>query len=495
MEPNGGTGNDPGARNDPGVRENPRMTSKNPGVNKMELGVKKMDPGVRKNSRVRKNPKVKRTEPELRMKKPEEDEDGDGHQAGHEDGHRAQAEDGHRPEDGHWAGDEDGHKAQDEGEHRAEDGAGAEDEDGHQAEDEDGHQAEDEDGHQAEDEDGHQAGDEGGHWAGDAGGHRAAGRADAADGAHAADDTDDDDDDDEADEEGIAERFLALERALSEQLRALGPPGPPVAVVYAPLEYAWEPHQSFVRRYLRGPRPVLFLGMNPGPFGMAQTGVGTGTGHRDTRGLFLGMNPGPFGMAQTGVGTGDRALRVPFGEARHVREWLRVGGSVLKPPQEHPKRPVLGLSCPRSEISGRRFWGLVRSLCPAPRSFFRRCFVHNLCPLLFLAPSGRNVAPPELRPPLRRRLLALCGDALVAAVVALRVALVVALGRVAEQGARRALRAAGLAVRVTGIPHPSPRNPRANRGWETQARARLEEEGVLSLLGEDFGGVLGGFWV
>ncbi|KAM6994065.1 single-strand selective monofunctional uracil DNA glycosylase [Passerculus sandwichensis] len=255
------------------------------------------------------------------------------------------------------------------------------------------------------------------------------------------------DDEDGADaEEGVARRFLALQRALSERLRALPPPGPPVAVVYAPLEYAWEPHRSFVRRFLRSPKAVLFLGMNPGPFGMAQTGV-------------------------------------PFGEAWHVREWLRVSGPVRRPPREHPKRPVLGLRCPRAEVSGARFWGLIRSLCPDPRAFFRHCFVHNLCPLLFLAASGRNVAPPELRAAERERLLAPCGAALAAAVRALRVRLVVALGRVAELRARRALRDAGIAVPVAWIPHPSPRNPRANRGWEGEARERLRELGVLRLLG------------
>ncbi|XP_057244382.1 single-strand selective monofunctional uracil DNA glycosylase, partial [Malurus melanocephalus] len=138
---------------------------------------------------------------------------------------------------------------------------------------------------------------------------------------------DDDDNDDDDEDAAVAERFLALERALSEQLRALPPPGPPVSLVYAPLEYAWLPHRRFVRRYCRGPKAVLFLGMNPGPFGMAQTGV-------------------------------------PFGEARHVREYLRVSGAVRKPRQEHPKRPVLGLRCPRAEVSGARFWGLIRSLCP-----------------------------------------------------------------------------------------------------------------------------------
>ncbi|XP_041259850.1 single-strand selective monofunctional uracil DNA glycosylase [Onychostruthus taczanowskii] len=222
-----------------------------------------------------------------------------------------------------------------------------------------------------------------------------------------AEDAEDAEDEDAAEAEGaaLAARFLALQLALSGALRALPPPGPPVAAVYAPLEYAWEPHRRFVRRFLRAPTPVLFLGMNPGPFGMAQTGV-------------------------------------PFGEAWHVREWLRVSGAVRRPPREHPKRPVLGLRCPRSEVSGARFWGLIRSLCPEPRAFFRHCFVHNLCPLLFLAASGRNVPPPELRAAERERLLAPCGAALAAVVAALGVRLVVALGLDPKTGAGHEPRAA-----------------------------------------------------
>ncbi|NWI66343.1 SMUG1 glycosylase, partial [Todus mexicanus] len=122
--------------------------------------------------------------------------------------------------------------------------------------------------------------------------------------------------DEDAEEAGgdLAERFLRLEQEQQEQLRALLPFGAPVSAVYEPLGYAWAPHRHFVRRYLRSPKRVLFLGMNPGPFGMAQTGV-------------------------------------PFGEAWHVREWLGVRGAVGKPDAEHPKRPVLGLSCRRSEVS------------------------------------------------------------------------------------------------------------------------------------------------
>uniref|UniRef100_A0A669QQ87 Single-strand-selective monofunctional uracil-DNA glycosylase 1 n=1 Tax=Phasianus colchicus TaxID=9054 RepID=A0A669QQ87_PHACC len=73
--------------------------------------------------------------------------------------------------------------------------------------------------------------------------------------------------------DGLAERFLQLEREHNSLLRELPPFGAPVSHVYSPLDYAWEPHRDFVRRYCRGPKRVLFLGMNPGPFGMAQTGV------------------------------------------------------------------------------------------------------------------------------------------------------------------------------------------------------------------------------
>ncbi|XP_061871304.1 LOW QUALITY PROTEIN: single-strand selective monofunctional uracil DNA glycosylase [Colius striatus] len=191
------------------------------------------------------------------------------------------------------------------------------------------------------------------------------------------------------------------------------------------------------------------------------------------------MNPGPFGMAQTGV---------PFGDVWHVREWLRLEGTVNKPPSEHPARPVLGLSCQRAEVSGARFWGFIKSLCPEPHLFFRHCFVHNHCPLLFLAPVGRNLPPSDLPPKQRRRLLQVCDQALGRAVALLGVGLVVALGRFAERQARKALAEAGLRVRVEWLPHPSPRNPRANRGWEEAAKERLSQLGVLELLEEKEGG-------
>ncbi|KAK7880863.1 hypothetical protein WMY93_032502 [Mugilogobius chulae] len=254
----------------------------------------------------------------------------------------------------------------------------------------------------------------------------------------------------DAPEQGAADlsvsgRFLRAELELNLHLRALSF-SEPVRFIYNPLEYAWSTHRSFVETYCGPGRSVLFLGMNPGPFGMAQTGV-------------------------------------PFGEVKSVVEWMKISGDVGRPAEEHPKRRITGLSCTQSEVSGARFWGFFRKLCPDPALFFRHCFVHNLCPLMFMAQSGKNLTPPELKPAERDALLAKCDVALCQVVRVLGVSMVIGVGRVAEQRARRALCADGLnAVRVEGIMHPSPRNPAANRGWEDVARKRLEELGVISLL-------------
>lgn len=173
---------------------------------------------------------------------------------------------------------------------------------------------------------------------------------------------------------------------------------------------------------------------------------------------------------------------MPFGEVKSVVDWLKITGEVGHPPDEHPKRRISGLSCTRSEVSGARFWGFFRKLCKEPKRFFRHCFVHNLCPLIFMSASGKNLTPPELPLAERESLLALCDTALCQAVEALGISMVIGVGRVAEQRARRALSAAGVNVRVECIAHPSPRNPQANKGWEAVAKARLEELGVLSLL-------------
>ncbi|XP_018554614.1 single-strand selective monofunctional uracil DNA glycosylase-like [Lates calcarifer] len=239
-------------------------------------------------------------------------------------------------------------------------------------------------------------------------------------------------------------RFLQAELELNVHLRRLTF-SEPVRYIYNPLEYAWDTHRCYVEKYCRGGQRILFLGMNPGPFGMAQTGV-------------------------------------PFGEVKSVVDWLKITGEVGHPQNEHPKRRITGLACPQSEVSGARFWGFFRKLCGEPALFFRHCFVHNLCPLIFMSTSGKNLTPPELPRAERDALLNLCDIALCQVVEALGVSMVIGVGRVAEQRARQALSAAGVNVRVEGIMHPSPRNPQANKGWEDVAKAKLAELGVMALL-------------
>jgi single-strand selective monofunctional uracil DNA glycosylase len=217
---------------------------------------------------------------------------------------------------------------------------------------------------------------------------------------------------------------------------------PPVAFVYHPLAYAWEPHRAYLAHFgaRRGtPREALFLGMNPGPWGMAQTGV-------------------------------------PFGDVGMVRDWMGIGGRVDRPLREHPGRPVTGFACRRGEGSGRRLWGWARDRFGSPEAFFSRFFVANYCPLAFFDKEGANLTPDKLPPAMRMLLMRACDDALRRTVELLDAPLVIGVGKWAEARAREAL--AGLPVRVGSILHPSPASPAANRGWARQAEEQLAALGV-----------------
>ncbi len=213
---------------------------------------------------------------------------------------------------------------------------------------------------------------------------------------------------------------------------------PSVAVVYNPLVYARAPHEAYLGRWgTKVPREVVMLGMNPGPFGMAQTGV-------------------------------------PFGDVALVRDFLGITGPVGRPPHEHPSRPIRGFDCPRSEVSGTRFWGWARDRFGTAERLFERVFVANWCPLVFMEESGRNRTPDKLPPAERAPLHDACDDALRGIVDTLKPTLVVGIGRFAE---RRAHEALGNAATIGGIPHPSPASPAANRDWPGQVDARLRDLG------------------
>ena len=219
--------------------------------------------------------------------------------------------------------------------------------------------------------------------------------------------------------------------------------GPPVTHVYNPLAYAREPHVEYLERYgSRTPRPVILVGMNPGPWGMAQTGV-------------------------------------PFGEVSYVRDWLGIDGNVGKPEHEHPRRSIEGFACQRSEVSGSRLWGWAKERFETPEAFFERFFVWNYCPLVFMEESGRNYTPNRLVADERRRLFAVCDEALAKVVGYFAPDCVVGVGAFAEERTRAAL-GDDVVCEVGRILHPSPASPKANSGWAEVMESELRELGILT---------------
>jgi single-strand selective monofunctional uracil DNA glycosylase len=238
-----------------------------------------------------------------------------------------------------------------------------------------------------------------------------------------------------------AERPMSLvkiDRALARAVDRLSF-AEPVAYVYNPLVYARRPHEAYLERYGAGRKEVLLLGMNPGPWGMAQTGV-------------------------------------PFGDVGLVREWLGIEERVDTPAAQHPKRRIEGFACTRSEVSGSRLWGWARDRFVTPEAFFARFFVINYCPLAFLEASGRNRTPDKLPVAERAPLLELCDRALHDSVAELQPRRIVGVGAWAMKAAQRAL--SDLDLSIHGMLHPSPASPKANRGWAEQAEADLRAAGI-----------------
>jgi single-strand selective monofunctional uracil DNA glycosylase len=212
--------------------------------------------------------------------------------------------------------------------------------------------------------------------------------------------------------------------------------GAPTTHVYNPLDYAWNAVEQYLNLAGNGCKEVLFLGMNPGPWGMAQTGV-------------------------------------PFGTISFVRDWMGIEASVGKPGHEHPKRPILGFDVQREEVSGSRFWGWAEHRYGTASRFFDHYFVANYCPLVFMEESGRNRTPDKLTLRERTTLFAVCDAALREVVEVLEPRQVIAIGKFAEDRARQAL--SGIDIPINRILHPSPASPVANRGWMEQAEKQLKK--------------------
>jgi single-strand selective monofunctional uracil DNA glycosylase len=213
----------------------------------------------------------------------------------------------------------------------------------------------------------------------------------------------------------------------------------PTAYVYNPLAYAWTIHQSYLELAGKSKKKVVFLGMNPGPFGMAQTGV-------------------------------------PFGEIPAVRDWMGLRGEVSKPDPEHKKRPVEGLDCKKSEVSGRRLWGLFAERFECAEAFFEDHFVANYCPLVFMEDGGRNRTPDKLPSEERKELEKVCDQHLRELVEILEPSWLVGVGGFARKRAEEAL--GTMDIKIGTILHPSPASPAANRGWAEAATKQMLDQNI-----------------
>ncbi|MBT01580.1 single-stranded DNA-binding protein [bacterium] len=211
-------------------------------------------------------------------------------------------------------------------------------------------------------------------------------------------------------------------------------------IVYNPIEYAVDSYSLYLKKYGNGQKDILFMGMNPGPWGMAQTGI-------------------------------------PFGAIHPVKNFLKIETKIGKPALEHNKRPIDGFACSRQEVSGSRFWAWVEENWSNADNFFCNCFVHNYCPLAFFDTQGRNITPEKINLTERLALEELCGEFLLDLVMAMNCKWVIGIGNYAESKARKILKNRN--VEIGKVLHPSPASPLANKGWSNLATQQMISYGLM----------------
>jgi single-strand selective monofunctional uracil DNA glycosylase len=240
----------------------------------------------------------------------------------------------------------------------------------------------------------------------------------------------------------MSEKLQKAAKKLIKELSGLNFSAP-VTHTYNPLVYAWEPHQMYLEKFASGKKRVLFLGMNPGPWGMAQTGV-------------------------------------PFGEIAAVSDWMGISTLVGTPANEHPKRPIQGFGCPRSEVSGKRLWGLFSEIYPDPNDFFAEHFVTNFCPLVWMGDTGKNITPDKLPRAESEPVDIACRWHLAQMIHEMQPEYLIGVGAFAEKQFKATIEEHLPAYqgKVGKILHPSPASPAANRGWSEAATKQLKDMGV-----------------
>ncbi|XP_017856127.1 PREDICTED: single-strand selective monofunctional uracil DNA glycosylase [Drosophila arizonae] len=241
----------------------------------------------------------------------------------------------------------------------------------------------------------------------------------------------------------IDQKFYAFECKLNEELAQLELPKE-ISCVYNPVEYASDLHCAYLKKYLSGTKNVVFIGINPGPKGMCQTGI-------------------------------------PFGNVGTIRNKMQLSGEVQQPPLLHAKRPVTGLNCRTEEQSGLRLWNLFEELAGSLDVFFQQCFVHNLCPLAFFDEKGGNVTPDHLKGEYKTLIRDKCLMTLEKQLELLRPQFVVAIGSWIEIELKKRSSYCKSNATVIRLKHPSMRVPN-NTKWAEEAKALLEEKDLIKYI-------------
>ncbi|KAL3286997.1 hypothetical protein HHI36_001483 [Cryptolaemus montrouzieri] len=246
--------------------------------------------------------------------------------------------------------------------------------------------------------------------------------------------------------EPIPQKMMILQRDLNNMLREIIFSEPPVSYVYNPTIYAVEPFEKYLNLYCYSTKKVIFLGMNPGPWGMCQTGV-------------------------------------PFGEVTSVRDWLQIEGHVTQPENVCSKRTVEGFDCKKKEVSGDRFWNFFKKLCGSPHIFFKNSFVYNYCPIALMKKEGANITPAELEVSIKTPLEEACDKTLLEVAKLLKPEFIIGIGRYAEKRAKIALKSLSPEIKIIYLTHPSPRSATSNN-WAEKANQFIIEHNLTQYFQE-----------
>ncbi|XP_069360808.1 single-strand selective monofunctional uracil DNA glycosylase [Maniola hyperantus] len=240
----------------------------------------------------------------------------------------------------------------------------------------------------------------------------------------------------------LSDEFLELADEMNEDLNEFKLP-PAVKCVYNPSIYARYTFEMYARKYCNTKKKIMFFGMNPGPWGMSQTGV-------------------------------------PFGEISSVRDWLGIEGPVNKPPHEIRERPVDGFDCKRTEVSGKRFWGLLKTICGTPVKFFETSFVYNYINQQWMKSNGCNLTPGDFKVSEMEPLYNICDPIFVKILKLYEVEIIVAIGKFCETRAQKAIKKylPSSSIKILYLSHPSPRSVN-NNNWEQKALEELKRHDLL----------------